>query len=140
MKINMVLASLFVACVASNLMGMQHGSDIEMSRKSCLNLLLDSAGYIKKCSTQNLGRYDPHLDVLLGVNIIDALPLDADDRKDFVNGLYKAAQHNATIPVPYALDNKYFLASIKPIIRANNNNNFFIQLQWLGYVSQCNNQ
>ena len=122
MKSNMVLASLFVVCASGSLMSMENNG------KSRLNFLLNHAWEIKANSAQNM-EYEVKPSDFLGKKITEAVALNEHDVDAVTKALNKAAENQETVKVAYALNNKAFLATITPIIKANQKNNFFVKVE-----------
>jgi len=121
MKIYVLVPALFVACASASLMSMENGQER-------LNFLLSHSWRIKASSSQNM-QYEVPRTEFLGKKITEAVPLSEYDAAAISKALTDAAQNQRTVKVPYSLNKKAFLATITPIIKANQKNNFFVKVQ-----------
>ena len=120
MKFYVLVPALFAACASASLMSMENGN-------ARLNFLLNHAWVIKGSSAQNMG-YEVPRSEFLGKKITEAVPLSECDVAAVSKGLTDAAQNQMVVKVPYDLNKKAFLATITPIIKANEKNNFFVKV------------
>lgn len=125
MKYNILLFSAVVFCAMGSLMSME-----QQSGDQRLNFLLGHHGRIRKYSAENMG-YAEQPSEFVGKKITHAVKLNESDRNAVQKALDDAAQKQATVTVPYTLDNKQFLATITPLMCMKNNkqrNNYFVKV------------
>ena len=96
--------------------------------KARLNFLLNHEWEIKGNSAQNM-KYEVQPSDFLGKKITEAVPLNEGDKDAISKALNKAAENQETVHVPYGLNGIAFIATITPIIKANQKNNFFVKVR-----------
>lgn len=120
MKSYILVATLLVSATGS-VMSMEN-------EKARLNFLLNHEWQIKGSSKQN-AEYEFPPSEFLGKKITEAVPLNERDVAAISKALTEAAENQSTVKVAYDLNGKAFLATITPIIKANQKYNYFLKAQ-----------
>ena len=120
MKFYTGLVGLCAVVATSSLMSMQ--------QEGRLNFIVDNNKCITGYSKQNMKFYKKSSE-FLGKNILDVIPLDTKNRNALAFGFLHATEEEATVKVPYILEEMNFVATITALKTEDRLFNYFVKVQ-----------